>query len=57
MTEAQITSISTALTTCVGQVLDVFIDLLPIIGLTVAVTFGISFVMGRFKEIKRQKGR
>lgn len=55
MTEAQITSISTALTSAVNGVLDTFIDLLPIIALTVVVSFGIRFVMARFNAVKKGK--
>ena len=54
-TSAQITSVTDALATAVNSVLDTFIALLPIIAATVAISFGIKFVMARFNAVK--KGR
>lgn len=53
MTPEQITSASTALTDTVGNVVSMFVDLLPIIGLTVGAVFGIRFIKGRFRKIER----
>ena len=55
MTEAQITSASGALTTCIGNIVDQFISLLPIIGVTAAAIFGINFIKGRFKKLERTR--
>lgn len=54
-TTTQISSITDALGTAVNGVLDTFIALLPIIAVTVAISFGIKFVMARFNSVK--KGR
>lgn len=55
LTEAQMTSVSTALTTTANTILDTFIGLLPIIALIVGVLFAIRFIKGRFSELKRSK--
>lgn len=55
MTSDQITKAGTALTTCIGNIVDQFIDLLPVIGLTAAAIFGINFIKGRFKKLERQR--
>ena len=55
LTEAQMTSVSTALTNTANTVLDTFIGLLPIIALIVGVMFAIKFIKGRFRELKNQK--
>jgi len=53
MTEAQITSASSALTTCIGNIVDQFISLLPVIGVTAAAIFGIKFIKGRFNKLEK----
>ena len=53
MTEAQITEASTALTTAVNGVVDTFIDMLPVIALTVGAVFAINFIKGRFRKVER----
>ena len=53
MTEAQITEASTALTGAVNGVVDTFIDMLPIIALTVGAVFAINFIKGRFRKVER----
>ncbi len=55
MTAEQITKAGDALTTCIGNIVDQFIALLPIIGLTAAAIFGINFIKGRFRKLERQK--
>lgn len=55
LTEAQMTSVSDALTTTATNILDTFIGLLPIIALIVGVMFAIKFIKGRFKELKNQR--
>lgn len=55
LTEAQMTSVSTALTNAANTILDTFIGLLPIIALIVGVLFAIKFIKGRFNELKRSK--
>lgn len=54
-TAAQITDVTNALATAVNGVLDTFIALLPIIAATVAISFGIKFVMARFNAVKKGK--
>lgn len=55
LTEAQMTSVSTALTSTANTILDTFIGLLPIIALIVGVIFAIKFIKGRFRELKNQR--
>lgn len=55
LTEAQMTSVSTALTNTANTILDTFIGLLPIIALIVGVLFAIKFIKGRFNELKRSR--
>ena len=52
MTEQQITEASTALTGAVNGVVDTFIDMLPIIALTVGAVFAIKFIKSRFKKVE-----
>lgn len=52
MTGEQITEASTALTSAIGNVVEQFIDLLPVIGVTVAAVFGIRFIKNRFKKVE-----
>lgn len=55
MTENQITSVSTALTTTANGVLDTFISLLPVIAVTTGIIFAIRFVKGRFRKVEKIK--
>lgn len=55
MTEAQITEASTALTSAINGVVDTFIDMLPIIALTVGAVFAIRFIKGRFNKVEHIK--
>lgn len=55
MSETQIAEASTALTGAVNVVLDTFVDMLPIIALTVGAIFGIRFVKGQFNKIGRAR--
>lgn len=55
MTEAQITEASTALTSAINGVVDTFIDMLPIIALTVGAVFAIRFIKSRFSKVERIK--
>lgn len=52
MTEAQIAEASTALTGAVNGVVDTFIDMLPIIALTVGAVFAIRFIKSRFRKVE-----
>lgn len=52
MTEQQITEASTALTGAVNGVVDTFIDMLPIIALTVGAVFAIKFIKSRFRKVE-----
>lgn len=52
MTEAQITSVSTALTGTVDGVISTFVSLLPIIALTTGAIFAIRFIKGRFRKVE-----
>lgn len=54
--EAQMTSVETALTNSANTVLDTFIGLLPIIALIVGVIFGINFVSGKFRKLEKRRG-
>lgn len=53
MTTEQITEASTALTGAVNGVVDTFIDMLPIIALTVGAVFAINFIKGRFRKVEK----
>lgn len=53
MTDAQITSVSSALTDTVTGVVDTFVKLVPIIALTTGAIFAIKFVKGRFNKIEK----
>lgn len=52
MTEQQITEASTSLTSAVNGVVDTFIDMLPIIALTVGAVFAIKFIKSRFRKVE-----
>lgn len=52
MTAAQITSVSTSLTDCVGGIVNTFVELTPIIALTAGAIFAIRFVKGRFRKVE-----
>lgn len=53
MTTEQIAEASTALTGAVNGVVDTFIDMLPIIALTVGAVFAINFIKGRFRKVEK----
>ncbi|MCX4364269.1 MAG: hypothetical protein OSJ70_00660 [Bacilli bacterium] len=55
MTAAQITSVSSALTDCVGGIVDTFVSLVPIIALTAGAIFAIRFVKSRFSKVEHAK--
>lgn len=52
MTEAQITSVSTALTSAINGVINTFVDLLPVIALTTGAIFAIKFIKSRFRKVE-----
>ena len=54
-TTEHITSITTALNTAITNVLDVFVDLLPVLAIIAGVGFGIAFVRGLFNKVRRGK--
>ncbi|MBE6146980.1 MAG: hypothetical protein E7168_01450 [Firmicutes bacterium] len=54
-TAEQITSVQTAITTAAGNVISMFVDLLPVMAIICGVGFGISFVKGLFNKVKRGK--
>lgn len=54
-TTEQITAITTALQSAITNVLDVFVDLLPVMAIIAGVGFGISLVRGLFNKVR--KGR
>lgn len=51
-TTEQITSISTALNTAITNVMEMFVDLLPIMAIICGVGFGISLVWGLFNRVR-----
>lgn len=53
MTPEQITEAGTALTGSIENVVAMFVDMLPIIGLTVGAVFGIRFIKGRFHKVEK----
>ena len=55
MTAEQITEVSSALTDAIGGVVDMFVDLLPVIALTTGAIFAIRFVKSRFNKIERTR--
>ncbi len=55
MTAEQITEVSSALTDAIGGVVDMFVDLLPVIALTAGAIFAIRFVKSRFNKIERTR--
>lgn len=50
---ADITEITTALSTAISNVLEVFIDLLPVMAVIAGVGFGIALIRGLFKKVGR----
>lgn len=48
----QITSITTALNTAITNVMDMFVDLLPVMAIICGVGFGISLVWGLFNRVR-----
>lgn len=55
MTEAQITSITTALNTAIQNTLTMFIGLLPVAATICGVAFGIRYVKNLFTQVKNGK--
>lgn len=49
-TTEQITSISTALNTAITNVLNMFVQLLPVVAILAGVAFGVRLVRGLFKK-------
>lgn len=54
-TTEQITSISTALTTAINNVLSMFVQLLPIVAVLSGVAFGVALVRGLFKKASKAR--
>ena len=54
-TTEQITSISTALTTAINNVLAMFVQLLPIVAVLSGVAFGVALVRGLFKKASKAR--
>jgi hypothetical protein len=50
-TPEQITSVTTALQTAIDNVLGIFVQLLPIVAVIAGITFGMRFIMARFRKI------
>lgn len=53
MTENQITTVTSSLTSTIGAVVDSFIDMLPIFAVTVGAVFAIRFIKGRFRKVEK----
>lgn len=53
MTADQITSVSSALTSTISGIMDTFVSLVPIIGVTAGAIFGIRFVKKRFNKVEK----
>ena len=51
----QITAIETALGTAIGNVLNMFVQLLPIVAILSGVAFGVALVRGLFKKASRAR--
>lgn len=54
-TAEQVTSITTAVTSLVGDVIANFVLLLPAVIAITAAIWGLHFVMGQIKEFKKKK--
>lgn len=52
-TTEHITSISTALNTAIGNVIDTFVALLPTLAIIAGLGFGIGLVFRLFKNVRR----
>lgn len=50
-TEAQMTSIETAITSAVGSLIDTFIGVLPVIALIVGALWGVRFILRQFNKL------
>lgn len=50
-TEAQMTSIQSAITSAVGAMIDTFIGVLPVIALICGAIFGVRFILRQFKKL------
>lgn len=51
-TAEQITSIDTALTTAINNVLSMFVQLLPIVAILSGVAFGVVLIYGLFNNLR-----
>ena len=54
-TSDQISSITTALTSAINNVLSMFVSLLPIVAVLSGVAFGVALVRGLFKKASKAK--
>lgn len=54
-TSEHITSITSALNTAITNVLNVFVELLPVLAVIAGVGFGIAFVRGLFNKVRKGK--
>lgn len=52
MSEANITAVNTALTTTANNIMSTFVELLPVIAVTVGIVFAINFIRGRFARLE-----
>lgn len=50
-TEAQMTTIETAITSAVGSLIDTFIGVLPVIALIVGALWGVRFILRQFNKL------
>lgn len=54
-TEAHISTITTNFTTAIGNVIQVFVDLLPLFAIATGLGFGIYFIKNQFGRVRRGK--
>ena len=52
ISDAQMTSIQSSLTSTVNSIVDIFVQLLPIIALTTGAIFAIRFIKKRFSKVE-----
>lgn len=50
-TEAQMTSITTAITSAVGSIVDTFVGVLPVIAIIAGCLWGIRFILHQFNKL------
>lgn len=50
-TEAQMTSITSAITGAVGALIDTFVGVLPVIALIVGALWGVRFILRQFNKL------